>query len=396
MSTGISKTTERERLKQARPLPQAVSGQAVHGAWYDARALTDAAEAHGILVRLPNLGYTAVLLAAAQLKDLARAVPPSLDLVVEDFNGAEIDRTVIAASSSHAALTAARELGLQTCLLARVDDAASLHGSIEHGARHDYLVVGFKDPTNIPLELVIASLQSGRTVLIKQINDPADIDDAIVSLGVMEVGADGVMFSPRRQDLLDRFGAHLAAAAPSVALETATVVRAVPVGMGLRSCIDLATLFTPEEGMLIGSTSQGGILCCPEVFHLPYMDLRPFRVNAGAVHSYVFNLEGRTNYLTELGAGSPAMIVGLDGKARKATVGRMKTEMRPLRLIEAAFADDSRVNILLQDDWHVRVYSEDGKPFNITELVAGSKILGHKAEPGRHVGIAIKERILEN
>ena len=61
------------------------------------------------------------------------------------------------------------------------------------------------------------------------------------------------------------------------------IVSTRPIGMGYRSCIDLVTLFAPTEGMLVGSTSQGGILCCPEVFHLPYMDLRPFRVNAGTV-----------------------------------------------------------------------------------------------------------------
>ena len=47
--------------------------------------------------------------------------------------------------------------------------------------------------------------------------------------------------------------------------------------------------------MLIGSTSQGGILACPEVFFLPYMELRPFRVNAGGVHSYVYAMNDRTN-----------------------------------------------------------------------------------------------------
>src|SRR5262249_31200254 len=152
-----------------------------------------------------------------------------------------------------------------------------------------------------------------------------------------------------------------------------------------RSCIDLATLFSPTEGMLVGSTSQGGILCCPEVFFLPYMELRPFRVNAGAVHSYVYNQGDRTDYMTELRAGSPVMIVDLHGKARKACVGRMKTEIRPLRLIEVEFAGGERVNVLMQDDWHVRIFSEQGTPLNITELKPGDRVLGHVAKPGRHV-----------
>jgi 3-dehydroquinate synthase II/3-amino-4-hydroxybenzoic acid synthase len=258
-------------------------------------------------------------------------------------------------------------------------------------------MVSFQDPTNIPLELVIASLQPTDTVLIKEITNPDDVDDAVVTLGVMEVGADGVMYSPQSHDRLDSFLKRLdESTAPSVTIETATVVRTAPVGMGYRSCIDLATMFSPDEGMLVGSTSQGGILCCPEVFYLPYMELRPFRVNAGAVHSYVYNAQDKTNYMTELRAGSPVMVVGTNGKTRPACVGRMKTEVRPLRLIEAEFAGGERVNVLMQDDWHVRIFSAEGKPLNITELKPGDRILGHPARPGRHVGIKVEERILEN
>jgi 3-amino-4-hydroxybenzoic acid synthase len=182
---------------------------------------------------------------------------------------------------------------------------------------------------------------------------------------------------------------------PRVAISVATVVRTAPIGMGHRSCIDLATLFSPEEGMLVGSTSQGGILCCPEVFHLPYMELRPFRVNAGGVHSYVYASNNRTNYLSELKAGSPAMVVGIDGRTREVPVGRIKTEIRPLRLIEVEFESGERANIIMQDDWHVRVFSKEGQPLNITELKAGDKVLGHIATPGRHVGIPVDETIQE-
>ena len=90
------------------------------------------------------------------------------------------------------------------------------------------------------------------------------------------------------------------------------------------------------------------------------------------------------------------MISDLKGKVRRACVGRMKTEVRPLRLIEAEFSEGQRVNVLMQDDWHVRIFSEEGLPLNITELKPGSKILGHLANPGRHVGIKVDEHIVEN
>jgi 3-dehydroquinate synthase II/3-amino-4-hydroxybenzoic acid synthase len=308
----------------------------------------------------------------------------------------EAGERLVVASPSLEVLAAAKKANLATCYRAYVDDAPSLHQAIARGCEHGYLSIAFRDPTNIPLELVIASLQATRTILIKEIN-PEDVDDAIVTLGVMEVGADGVMFSPRDHARLDAFLSRLEAQeAPGVEIEVATIVRSQPVGMGYRSCLDLATIFEPTEGMLVGSTSQGGILCCPEVFFLPYMELRPFRVNAGAVHSYVYNVGDRTDYMTELRAGSPVMIVDKNGKVRRATVGRVKTEVRPLRLIEAEFASGERINVLMQDDWHVRIFSAEGLPLNITELKPGDKILGHVARPGRHVGIRVDEHIIEN
>jgi 3-dehydroquinate synthase II/3-amino-4-hydroxybenzoic acid synthase len=299
-------------------------------------------------------------------------------------------------SSEGPILVQAAERGLRTCLHAYVDDADSLHRAIHEGRDHAYLVIRFRDPTNIPLELVIASLQATHTVLLKEIDNPTDVDDAIVTLGVMEVGADGVMYSPKSHGMMDSFLSRLARLEKAtVKLEVATIVKTTPMGMGYRSCIDATTLFSETEGILVGSTSQGGILCCPEVFFLPYMELRPFRVNAGAVHSYVYNFNDRTDYMSELRAGSPVMIVDRTGATRRGGVGRMKTEVRPLRLIEAEFASGERVNSIMQDDWHVRIFSADAKPLNITELRPGDKILGHLAKPGRHVGIKVDEHIIE-
>ncbi|QRK10775.1 3-dehydroquinate synthase [Archangium violaceum] len=373
--------------------------------WFDTAGLTTPNDNAGLLARIVNLAYTGVLLYPDNIEALAPAIPARMLKVFNARSVEDLERLkslkqlggdVVVASSEHLVLQKAAELGLKTCFRAYVDDGASLHQSIQDGASHDYLIVRFRDPTNIPLELVIASLQATHTVLIKEINTPTDVDDAIVTLGVMEVGADGVMFSPRSHEVLSEFTSRLGKLdRADVKLEVATLVRSVPVGMGYRSCIDTSTLFSPTEGMLVGSTSQGGILCCPEVFFLPYMELRPFRVNAGAVHSYVYNFGNRTDYMSELRAGAQIMIVDRTGKARRASVGRMKTEVRPLRLIEAEFQSGERINILMQDDWHVRIFSDEAKPLNITELRPGDKVLAHLARPGRHVGIKVDEHIIE-
>lgn len=373
--------------------------------WFDTTGLSNPSDCEGIFERVVNLAYTGVVLYSDNLAAFAPAVPARMVKIFHAEGAEELQRLaslpqggkdVVVASPDVRVLDKAAEMGLKTCYRAYVDDGASLHQSIGEGHRHAYLMIRFRDPTNIPLELVIATLQATRTVLIKENGSPTDVDDAIVTLGVMEVGADGVMFSPRSHGVLSEFVSRLGRLERTAAtLDVATVIKSTPIGMGDRSCIDTTTLFAPTEGLLVGSTSQGGILCCPEVFFLPYMELRPFRVNAGAVHSYVYNFGNRTDYMSELRAGSQVMVVDRTGKTRRASVGRMKTEVRPLRLIEAEFQGGERLNVIMQDDWHVRIFSDDAKPLNITELRPGDKVLGHLAMPGRHVGIKVDEHIIE-
>ena len=397
---------ERIRLERIEGDRNRIEEQGALVVWFDTADLKSPGDREGILERAMNLAYTGVVLYPENLEALAPAIPARVRKIFHARGADDIarlaampggGRDVVVTSPAVELLDMAAQAGHATCYRAYVDDGQSLHESIQEGHRHDYLMIRFRDPTNIPLELVIASLQATHTVLIKEISSPEDVDDAIVTLGVMEVGADGVMYSPRAHGALSEFSSRLARLdRAAVKLEVATLVHSAPIGMGYRSCIDTTTLFSPTEGILVGSTSQGGILCCPEVFFLPYMELRPFRVNAGAVHSYVYNYGNRTDYMSELKAGSPVMIVDRTGGTRRGSVGRMKTEVRPLRLIEAEFQSGERINVIMQDDWHVRVFSDDARPLNITELRQGHKVLAHLATPGRHVGIKVDEHILES
>jgi 3-amino-4-hydroxybenzoic acid synthase len=373
-------------------------------AWYDTSGVSEVNAHEGLLARVLNQAYTGVILSPANFSALAPALPARMTKVLHVEKDEELQLLAsaqsradyVVASPHVGVLKRAQEQGMRTCYRAYVDDGASLHASIHEGSHHAFLMIRFRDPTNIPLELVIASLQATHTVLIKEISSPTDVDDAIVTLGVMEVGADGVLFSPRDHGVLDEFLRRVGTIhRVAVKLQVGAVRSTAPIGMGYRSCIDTTTLFSPTEGILVGSTSQGGVLCCPEVFFLPYMELRPFRVNAGAVHSYVYNFDNRTDYMSELRAGSPVMIVDHTGATRHSAVGRMKTEVRPLRLIEVEFQGGERINVIMQDDWHVRIFSDEAKPLNITELRPGDKVLGHVAVPGRHVGIKVDEHIIE-
>lgn len=61
-----------------------------------------------------------------------------------------------------------------------------------------------------------------------------------------------------------------------------------------------------------------------------YINSRPFRVNAGAVHAYVQAPGNKTAYLSELKSGSEVLVVDAAGRARTAVVGRCKIETRPM------------------------------------------------------------------
>ena len=128
--------------------------------------------------------------------------------------------------------------------------------------------------------------------------------------------------------------------------------------------------------MLIGSTSEGGILVSSETHFLPYMELRPFRVNAGAVHSYVWAPDGMTAYLTELKAGSRLLCVDTEGNTREVSVGRVKTELRPLLKIEVE-AEGVNINVIVQDDWHIRILGGNGEPRNASTLKPGDELLAY-------------------
>jgi 3-amino-4-hydroxybenzoic acid synthase len=287
---------------------------------------------------------------------------------------------------------AVRRSGRRVALRQHIVDGDTLEQARSAIERVDVLLVSFKDTTNIPLELLIAEAEGARRAqVVKELADPSE---APVVAGILEHGPAGVLIRVR-----DLVGASVMVEqmrlrdVVRVELTEMTVVESRPVGIGYRGCIDTASLFAPDEGMLVGSTSHGGILICAEVHYLPYMNLRPFRVNAGAVHSYVYG-PTNTDYLTDLQAGCPVWAVSSSGLMRRVPVGRIKTEVRPLRLVSAD-ANGASVNVMLQDDWHVRVMGGDGTPLNLTDLRRGDKLLGRLYRPGRHVGLPVTETIDE-
>ena len=146
----------------------------------------------------------------------------------------------------------------------------------------------------------------------------------------------------------------------------------------------------PGEGMLVGCQSAGFFLVEAEVNENPYVQSRPFRVNAGPASHYTLTSMQNTRYLSELKAGDEVLIVNREGNVRITNVGRAKIEFRPLMLIEAE-ADGKKIKTILQNAETIRLVTPKGsKP--VTELKADDEVLVHlAAKGGRHFGISVPE-----
>ncbi len=178
-------------------------------------------------------------------------------------------------------------------------------------------------------------------------------------------------------------------------LQSATVTAIEDAGPGDRVCIDTTSLFRPGEGLLIGSTARGFCLVHAETIESEYVRARPFRVNAGAVHSYLFAPGGKTRYLSELSAGSQVLAVHPDGVHRVFTVGRAKIERRPHTLVSWQTTDGQEGNAVLQTAETIRLVRPDGSPVAVTDLKEGDEILVHIEEAARHFGMPVEEFLEE-
>jgi 3-amino-4-hydroxybenzoic acid synthase len=271
-------------------------------------------------------------------------------------------------------------------------DAESLELACQVARTDRWAVLLFRDPTKIPLEIVLAAADKAKGSIITSV---ADVEEAQIVFGVLEHGSDGVMLAPRSvgdATSLKAAAHDRPAKLELVELEVLGIRRA---GMGERACVDTCTHFHLDEGILVGSHSQGMILSCSETHPLPYMPTRPFRVNAGALHSYTLAAAGRTNYLSELRSGGKVLAVDSTGHTRMVTVGRVKIETRPLLAIDAVAPSGVVVNLIVQDDWHVRVLGPGGAVLNVTELTPGTRVLGYLPTEQRHVGYPIDEFCIE-
>lgn len=261
---------------------------------------------------------------------------------------------------------------------------------IELSRKFEYLIVFCRNWKVIPLENLLAQ---SSTKIIARVKSPTEAE---VSLKILEKGVAGVLLATENpmeiratREIIEK------KILEKIDLVGAEITQILTTESGDRACVDTTTLMEEGEGLLVGNYSDGFFLVQAECEENPFVKPRPFRVNAGAIHAYVRIPEGKTAYLSELESKAKVLIVNTEGKGKTVSVGRTKTERRPLVFVEAIF-QGRRASIFLQNAETIRLIRENGKSISISELKVGDKVLCHFSEiKGRHIGATIEETIIE-
>jgi 3-dehydroquinate synthase II len=250
----------------------------------------------------------------------------------------------------------------------------------------DYIIINCLDWRVIPLENLIARTR-GKSKLIAEVSNA---EDAKLVLETLELGTDGVLLQASAAEELTKAVVLVKKQVLKIELVHAKVTAVKQISTGARVCVDTCDLMVPGEGMLIGVQAAGFFLVEAEVHENPYVQARPFRVNAGSLSMYTLAPQQKTRYLSELKAGDEVLIIDRNGKTRPGTVGRVKIELRPLILIEAE-AKGKKIKTILQNAETIRLVTAEGsKP--VTELKVGDEVLAHvTASAGRHFGVAVPD-----
>jgi 3-dehydroquinate synthase II len=250
----------------------------------------------------------------------------------------------------------------------------------------DYIIINCLDWRVIPLENLIAKTRR-KSKLIAEVSNAAD---AKLVLETLELGTDGVLMRTSNMDELQKAIDLIKKHPSKIELVPAKVTTVKQISTGARVCVDTCDLMTPGEGMLIGVQAAGFFLVEAEVHENPYVQARPFRVNAGSLSMYTLASLQNTRYLSELKAGDEVLIVDRNGKTRPTNVGRVKIELRPLILVEAE-AEGKKIKTILQNAETIRLVTPGGST-PVTELKEGDQVLAHvAASSGRHFGVAVPD-----
>lgn len=275
----------------------------------------------------------------------------------------------------------------------RVEEVAGpedLDRALRRAAPGSAIALTWASDRMIPLENALAARPPGLT-LWAVVDRPSQLPG---TLGALEHGADRALVRVRSLEELAELEARLEPSDPApLPWEFLPVTRVEPVGLGDRVLVDTTSLLAPLEGLLVGSSAALLFHVASEAVGSRFSRPRPFRVNAGAAHSYLLMADGTTRYLSELAAGDAVRTAQPNGPGRTARVGRVKVERRPLVLVAVEREGRPRT-VFLQEAETVRLSTADG-PVATTALRPGARVAVAALPPARHLGVVVDETIEE-
>tara|TARA_B100000214_G_scaffold28514_1_gene18562 strand:- start:126 stop:1100 length:975 start_codon:yes stop_codon:yes gene_type:complete len=273
--------------------------------------------------------------------------------------------------------------------------ARAMAGSVE------WILLDLGEWKMIPIENIIAACDGGPTKVAARISSAEQVLGAAFAL---QIGVDALLVDEKTlstaliaksqrgevvTETIDEISTQ------EIELSNLEVIEVREGGVGDRVCVDLTSMLDQEEGMIVGSSSKSMVLVHGETVESEFVPTRPFRVNAGAAHSYIMMADGTTSYLSELKMGDEVMVVNSNGDSRNCVVGRVKIEKRPFILFRWKNENYNEAGVLLQQAETVRLISESRELVSVTELVPGMKLLGWNGGAGRHVGRTISAEVDE-
>lgn len=287
-----------------------------------------------------------------------------------------------------------RQEGNKVAVLVEVANKGLERAAIKAGKSANFLIAMTPDWKIIPLENMIAELQHADVKVLAGARDAAE---ARVAVETLEIGTAGVLLDPKERGVSEI--RKVCETFEQLTLErlelVPTKVKTVQsVGSGDRACVDTTSLMNFGEGMLVGSQASGMFLVHSETIPSEFVETRPFRVNAGAVHAYIRLPGGKTKYMSELKAGDEVLIVNNQGEARAGVIGRVKIERRPLLLVETEHEGEI-YKTLLQNAETINLVGKNGKPISVAKLKPGDEVLMNIERGGRHFGVKVEETMVE-
>ncbi len=277
----------------------------------------------------------------------------------------------------------------------QIDDPSDQEEALSLIGLVPWLLVRCSDWTMVPLENLVAASRGTSTRIAAAIDEEDELNGAAFALGG---GVDAILVPGHLvNDAVTILGGKWdreETQDDGAIIEEARILSIEGAGVGERVCVDLTRRISDGQGMAVGSISGNLCLIHGETIQSDYVPIRPFRVNAGAIHSYALMADGKTKYLSELTSGDEVAILSTSGNKEKATIGRLKVETRPLLLIRFE-VPGSEGQIVVQQAETVRLISPSEGAIPVTQAKEGDKISILTDNRARHVGFALPAEVKE-